>query len=109
MAGDDDFATAYRELFDRAQRVAHRLLGSSHAAEEVAAEAMVRLWLHWPTIAVGNPTGWVTTVATNAALDVLRSNQRVEEPGGDHPDAQSHMDDGLRDALVAALAVLPER
>lgn len=111
MAGNEDtFAANYHDLFGHARRAAHRLLVNADAAEEVAAEAMARLWVHWPTVAGGNPAGWVGTVAANLALDALRAKKRVSEHNDD--DAQqsdASAGNAVRDALIDALASLPER
>jgi RNA polymerase sigma-70 factor, ECF subfamily len=51
--------------------VGYRMLGSVAEAEDVAQEALLRL--HAAAGEIRNPDGFVTTVATRLALDVLRS------------------------------------
>ena len=58
----------------RAERTAARLVGRD-LAEDVASEAMVRALLRWPRIS-GYAQAWITRVAVNLSIDLLRSAAR---------------------------------
>ncbi len=104
---DDGFEEAFDELFPRAVRLAHRLLGDRAAAEDVAAEAMARAYARWPRVA-GLPyrDGWVLKVTTNLAIDRLRRcrPEIAPAPVDDFEDGVA-----LRMALNAALLTLAPR
>ena len=119
--GDRDAA---RSLTDRlAPRVlayAYRVLGDRAEAEDIAQEAMLRLWRFAPEWRPGEAqvTTWLYRVATNLATDRLRQRQRrradpidgAPEPADDRPGAVQGMIEADRmAALDAALAQLPER
>jgi RNA polymerase sigma factor (sigma-70 family) len=103
------FAEAYDDLFLAAWTLARRILGSGSAAEDVAAETMVRAYVHWRRIG-DQPwrLAWVLRVATNLALKLVKRSRNagalVEgwQLGGEEAVV-------LRDALVAALRALPRR
>lgn len=71
--GPDDELIA--ELFVQAERTAARLVGRDRA-EDVASEAVVRALVRWSRIS-DYPHAWVTRVATNLAIDVLRKDSRT--------------------------------
>jgi len=104
---DDGFEEAFDELFPRAVRLAHRLLGDRAAAEDVAAEAMARAYARWPRVS-GLPyrDGWLLKVTTNLAIDRLRRRRPeiVPAPADDFEDGVE-----LRLALNAALLTLAPR
>lgn len=104
---DDGFEEAFDELFPRAVRLAHRLLGDKAAAEDVAAESLARAYARWSKVG-GLPyrDGWVLKVATNLSIDRLRRRppQFVPAPVGDFEDGVE-----LRLALNAALLTLAPR
>ena len=105
--GPQDFEDAFDDLFPRAERLAYRLLGDRAAAEDAAAEAMARTFLHWKKVsALPYRDGWVLRVATNVALDAFR-----HRPPRPEPDIPVDIEDvaTMRVALVAALAALPRR
>ena len=104
---DDGFEEAFDELFPRAVRLAHRLLGDRAAAEDVAAEAMARAYARWPKVSVlPYRDGWLLKVATNLAIDRLR-----RRPPEVWPSVAADFEDGveLRLALNAALLTLAPR
>ncbi len=104
---DDGFEEAFDELFPRAVRIAHRLLGDKAAAEDVAAEAMARAYARWPKVSVlPYRDGWLLKVATNLAIDRLR-----RRPPDLSPAPVDDFEDGVevRLALNAALLTLAPR
>ena len=104
---DDDFEAAFDRLFPRAERLARRILGDETAAEDVAAEALARLCLHWSRLRdVEYIDGWVLRVAANAAIDLTRKRAYRATI----VDVQSDDDAvALRLALTAALRHLARR
>jgi RNA polymerase sigma factor (sigma-70 family) len=108
-AGRDGFEEAFPELFAAALALSVRIVGSRAAAEDVAAEVMVRAYVHWRRIGE-EPwrLAWVLRVASNLSLkSVARSGRRsAEEPAVPVSYEDSVV---LRQALAAALAALPRR
>ena len=104
---DDGFEEAFDQLFPRAVRLAHKLLGDRAGAEDVAAEALARAYARWSKVG-GLPyrDGWVLKVATNLCIDRMRRRVPDVSPGtaGDFEDAVD-----LRLALNAALVRLAPR
>ena len=74
----DAFETARRRLLG----IAYRMLGSRVEAEDVVGDVAER-WAAANHEAIREPEGWLVTVTTRRALDVLRSArlQRQEYPG----------------------------
>jgi RNA polymerase sigma-70 factor (sigma-E family) len=68
-----DFDDAFPELFNRAYRVAYRLLGDREDAADAAQEACARACIRWRRLSrAGDPTPWVVRVAGNLAIDRWR-------------------------------------
>lgn len=118
-AGDRAAAHALTlRLTPLALRVARRMLNDADEAEDVAQEAMVRLWRIAQDWQPGQArvTTWLYRVAMNLAIDRLRRGRRgqpldtVDEPDDGRPAAVDTMiaADRAR-ALEAALMTLPER
>lgn len=117
-AGDTVAARALTlRLTPRVFAHAFRLLGDRAEAEDVAQEAMLRLWRVAPAWREGEAqvTTWLYRVTANLATDRLRRRRgvaldTVPEPEDDAPSAADHLQDAARaSALQAALAQLPER
>lgn len=117
-AGDTVAARALTlRLTPRVFAHAFRLLGDRAEAEDVAQEAMLRLWRVAPAWREGEAqvTTWLYRVTANLATDRLRRRRgvaldTVPEPEDDAPSAADHLQDAARAAaLQAALAQLPER
>jgi RNA polymerase sigma-70 factor (ECF subfamily) len=114
-------AAAFRILVDRnvgpLHRVAYRMIGDSTEAEDLAQEALLRLWRDADKWQAGHAgTGaWLRRVVVNLCLDRLRrrrfsSDEAVPERADDAPLAPEQMDAArLRAATVAAIAALPDR
>ena len=112
---------AFRLLVDRhaarPHRVAWRMLGDGTEAEDVAQEALLRLWQNAGSWRGEGPgiAAWLTRVATNLSLDRLRKRARlsdaeVPERADEAPlaDAQIEAED-TRAQVIRALGNLPER
>ncbi|SFK48211.1 RNA polymerase, sigma subunit, ECF family [Shimia haliotis] len=96
---------------------AYRMLGNQADAEDVAQEALIRLWKVAPDWRQGEAkvTTWLYRVVANLATDRLRRARgvaldAVAEPQDDAMSAADRMQDRARqDALQNALATLPDR
>lgn len=74
---EGEFAALFRQQYSRLAGVAARLLGECGVAEEVAAEALWRLYRSPGLQAEGNNIpGWLYRTTTHLALDALRSRRR---------------------------------
>ncbi|MEL7013057.1 MAG: RNA polymerase sigma factor [Pseudomonadota bacterium] len=106
-----------RRLLPRVLSHAERLLSNRAEAEDVAQEAMLRLWKIAPDWRRGEAkvTTWLYRVTGNLCTDRLRRRRgigldEVPEPEDDTPSPADHMQANARaEALQAALARLPER
>ncbi len=104
-------------LTPRVYAHAARLLGDRAEAEDVAQEAMLRLWKLAPDWREGEAkvTTWLYRVTANLATDRLRKRRGVSldsvpEPEDDAPSAADGLQQAARaTALEAALANLPDR
>ena len=114
-------AAAFRVLVDRhvagLHRVAYRMIGDATEAEDLAQEALLRLWRdaeRWQ--AGGSGVGaWLHRVTVNQCLDRLRrrrfsSDAEVPEREDESPRAPEMIDaERKRAATVVAIAALPDR
>ncbi len=104
-------------LTPRVLRYAARLLSDPAEAEDVAQEAMLRLWKIAPDWRQGEAqvTTWLYRVVTNLCTDRLRKRRSVgldatPEVEDDRPGVVARMqEDDRAKALQAALGRLPER
>lgn len=112
---------AFRALIaahqQRVFRIAWRMLGDASEAEDVAQEALLRLWSHaheWRPGGAG-VGAWLARVATNLCLDRLRkrrfaSDEPVPERADPAPLADAKMDEEtMRTQTMAAIQALPDR
>lgn len=107
-------------------RIAFRMTGDAHEAEDIVQVALLRLWDQAPAIAARHPTGsqaaaalrlggWLNRVVTNLAIDRLRrtrrlSGEKVPDNEDDAPLADQLIEAGERERSARALiAALPER
>ncbi len=114
---------AARELTDRmlprTLAVATRVLGNRAEAEDVAQEAMLRLWRIAPEWQPGQAqvSTWLYRVTMNLCIDLQRKRRAgtvglddVPEPADEAPAAAEQIQARARtDALQAALMQLPDR
>lgn len=114
-------AAAFAQVVDaqaeRLHRIAWRMTGDAAEAEDVAQEALLRLWAQASAWKIGRSgiAAWLTRVAMNLCLDRLRrrrfaSDETVPECADESPAADALLDrERLRAQAVAALGVLSER
>lgn len=106
-----------RRMVPMVLRYASRMLGDGAEAEDVAQEAMLRLWRIAPEWRQGEAkvTTWLYRVVTNLCTDRLRRRRWVDLDGiPEPPDGAASVQAGLEEAerqtaLNDALQVLPER
>ena len=107
-----------QRLTPRVMGQAFRMLGNRAEAEDVAQEAMMRLWKIAPDWDAerAQVTTWLYRVVANLCTDRLRKSGRnvaldaVHEPSDPTPSVAATLQETARtSALHAALAALPER
>ena len=103
---------------DRVYRLAYRLTGNRHDAEDLTQEVFVRVFRSLSTYTPGTFEGWIHRITTNLFLDQARRRQRIrfdalsDERAGllrsTGPAPDTALDDQLFDDDVErALASLP--
>lgn len=116
--GDPDAARALNiRLTPRAFGQAMRMLGDRAEAEDVAQDAMLRLWKIAPDWRQGEAkvTTWLYRVVANLCTDRLRKQRNVDidsvpEPEDDRDGVEGDMQNAARmAALRDALVELPDR
>lgn len=101
-------------------RIAYRMMGEPHEAEDIVQEAMLRLWDHAPKLearGAASPklAAWLKRVCINLAIDRLRvakrsSDAEVPERADETPLADAQMEASEEGAAARALiAHLPEK
>ncbi|HEY5610324.1 MAG TPA: RNA polymerase sigma factor [Thermoanaerobaculia bacterium] len=96
LAGNAD---AFRHLVDRHSRslfkVAYRMTGNQHDADDVVQEALLRAFRQLETFELRANFGtWVHRITVNCALDLLRARQR-HRAANDHPDEEGSLIDSV--------------
>jgi RNA polymerase sigma-70 factor (ECF subfamily) len=120
FANGDRQAARYltARLLPRVLAQATRMMGNPSEAEDVAQDAMMRLWKIAPDWDADRAlvTTWLYRVVANLCTDRLRKSGRgvtldaIEEPSSDAPSVTQTLQDTARSqALRTALADLPER
>lgn len=113
----DAFRALVEAHSDKAHRIGWRMLGNSTEAEDVAQEAMLKLWEHadkWQAGGAG-VGAWLNRVATNLCLDRLRrrrftSDEEAPERVDESPLADAQMDEErMRMRAMTAVHALPDR
>jgi len=100
----------------RVYRLAYRLTGNVHDAEDLTQDVFVRVFRSLHTYRPGTFEGWLHRITTNVFLDRMRRKQRIrmdalsEEsaarlpsrgPGPEQAYADTHLDDDVQRALDA--------
>lgn len=114
-------AEAFRALVEAhasvPHRIAWRMTGDTSEAEDIAQEALLRLWDHAPRWRAGGSgvAAWLTRVAVNLSLDRLRrrkftSDAEPPERADEAPLADALIgQEQLAQATRAAIDALPDR
>jgi len=108
-----------REHSARVYRLAYRLTGNPHDAEDLTQEVFVRVFRSLHTYTPDNFPGWLHRITTNLFLDKARRRARLrfdvlgeealERLVGSAPASERSVTDGMFDADIEhALATLPE-
>jgi RNA polymerase sigma-70 factor (ECF subfamily) len=103
---------------DRVYRLAYRLTGNRHDAEDLTQEVFVRVFRSLSSYTPGTFEGWLHRITTNLFLDQARrkqklrfdalSDERAERLTSDAPSPDAaYADRTFDDDIEAALATLP--
>ncbi|MEE1939204.1 RNA polymerase sigma factor SigE [Streptomyces sp. TRM 70361] len=94
----------------RVYRLAYRLTGNQHDAEDLTQEVFVRVFRSLSTYTPGTFEGWLHRITTNLFLDMVRRKQRIrfdalgddaaERLASREPSPQQHFNDTHFDADV---------
>jgi RNA polymerase sigma factor (sigma-70 family) len=102
-----------KEHADRVYRLAYRLSGNPHDAEDLTQETFIRVFRSLASYKPGTFEGWLHRITTNLFLDLVRRRSRLRMEGlpedtdrlaggGPSPEqvyAETHLDPDLQDAL----------
>ena len=78
--GDQEAAVTFTRRYQRRVfGLAYSMTSDAGVAEDVAQEAMIRVWRHAPVFDPrrGSVTSWVLTITRNLAIDALRLRRAV--------------------------------
>src|SRR3990170_6691792 len=70
-----------REHADRVYRLAYRLTGNAHDAEDLTQETFIRVFRSLANYKPGTFEGWLHRITTNLFLDMARRKQRIRFEG----------------------------
>jgi RNA polymerase sigma-70 factor (ECF subfamily) len=102
-----------REHADRVYRLAYRLTGNQHDAEDLTQETFIRVFRSLASYQPGTFEGWLHRITTNLFLDMVRRRTRLRMEGlpedtdrlpggGPEPEevwSQTHLDPALQASL----------
>ena len=112
--------TVVRDHSARVYRLAYRLTGNSHDAEDLTQEVFVRVFRSLDSYIPGTFEGWLHRITTNLFLDMARRKQRIRfegladeteaRLGGSEPTPAQAFDDRHLDGDIhaALMALAPE-
>jgi len=112
-----------REHADRVYRLAYRLSGNQHDAEDLTQETFIRVFRSLSNYKPGTFEGWLHRITTNLFLDMVRRRGKIrmealpedyDRVPADTPDPQqlyadANLDADGRSALVLALRNLKDQ
>ncbi len=106
-----------RQHADRVYRLAYRLSGNQHDAEDLTQETFIRVFRSLQNYQPGTFEGWLHRITTNLFLDMVRRRSRIRMealpedydrvPADDPNPEQIYHDARLNADLQAALDALP--
>ncbi len=113
-AGDD---RAFRALYQATNRrlftIALRIVGHPALAEDVTQDTFVRVWSQAKQFdpAKGAAMAWISRIARNAAIDVVRRNRAAPEDIADHVDHLASLADPVIERLdmVSGFSTLADK
>jgi len=102
-----------RDHGDRVFRLAYRLSGNAHDAEDITQETFIRVFRSLDGFQPGSFEGWLHRITTNVFLDLVRRRQRIRmealpeetdriagrEPSPEQAFSDAHLDPDLQAAL----------
>ncbi|MGS0684181.1 RNA polymerase sigma factor SigE [Nakamurella sp. GG22] len=102
-----------REHGDRVYRLAYRLSGNTHDAEDITQETFIRVFRALDNYRPGSFEGWLHRITTNVFLDLVRRRQRIrmealpeetdriagKEPSPEQAFSDANLDPDLQAAL----------
>jgi RNA polymerase sigma-70 factor, ECF subfamily len=102
-----------REHADRVYRLAYRLSGNPHDAEDLTQETFIRVFRSLGSYKPGTFEGWLHRITTNLFLDMVRRRSRLRmeglpedtdrlvggEPSPEQVYTATHLDPDLQEAL----------
>ena len=91
----------------RVYRLAYRLTGNKHDAEDLTQEVFVRVFRSLSSYTPGTFEGWLHRITTNLFLDQVRRKQRIRFDGREPTPAQAYEDRTFDGDVQAALDALP--
>ncbi len=101
----------------RVYRLAYRLTGNQHDAEDLTQEVFVRVFRSLSSYTPGTFEGWLHRITTNLFLDTVRRKQRIRfdalpddperVPGRERSPQQLFDDNNMDGDIQAALDALP--
>jgi RNA polymerase sigma-70 factor (sigma-E family) len=111
---DDEFAEFAAAAGDRLRRTAYLLCGDWHRASDLTQEALIRVYVAWPRLERGGGLmAYARRAVVSVAVDASRRRSSTEVPAPADEGVASGHDLAARvsdrDALMQALARLPER
>ncbi|NLE72284.1 MAG: RNA polymerase sigma factor SigE [Actinomycetales bacterium] len=84
VPGDEEWGRIVAEHSARVYRLAYRLTGNQHDAEDLTQETFVRVFRSLGTYTPGTFEGWLHRITTNLFLDQVRRKRRLRfDPWGD--------------------------
>ncbi|XVS67049.1 SigE family RNA polymerase sigma factor [Actinosynnema sp. CA-299493] len=111
MGRDEEFSRFFASRFDQARRTAYALCGDWLEAEEIAQNAFVRLYAHWPKVRRESAEAYLRTIVTRLFLDSRRRGRGREQAVASPPESTVEADTSSdeRQPLLAALRHVPPR
>ena len=102
-----------RDHGDRVYRLAYRLAGNAHDAEDITQETFIRVFRSLDNYRPGSFEGWLHRITTNVFLDLVRRRQRIrmeslpeetdriagKEPSPEQAFSDANLDPDLQAAL----------
>ncbi|MFC6286274.1 SigE family RNA polymerase sigma factor [Nocardioides sp. GCM10027113] len=116
MRRDEESFTQFAAAsHDRLRRTAYLMCGDWDRAADHVQEGLVRVYVAWPRLSrQGAELAYARKAVVSAFLDSRRRRSSTEVPVSEHPEGAGAHEDPThhladRDALMRALAQLPER